>query len=435
MPLAKPVLQIDPQSMPEGLEVMGPPQPPPPPRAGIDPEPRASRVTIASSPRTPLLQTLTQEAEHMRTGLSLLSLLGSLVALSSARAADGPDLQAGAVFTMTDDATANAVLAFSRAADGSLTFKGSYPTGGAGSGGGEGVLGSQGSVTLSRNGRFLIVVNAGSDEVYSFRVQGSRLTLAGVASSGGLLPVSVTEHDGIVYVLNAGGAGNISGFTVGESGELTPLTGSTRPLSSATSGAAQVAFDRSGDVLAVTEKAANAIALYTVRHDGRVSGPSTIPSSGATPFGFAFTGHDVLVVSEAGGGPGGTSAVSSYDVDERTAEVVSASVPDGQHAACWLVVTRDGHRAFVANAGSGDISSYALDRRGALTLLAGAAGVLPSGGKPLDVALTRDERFLYDLDAGNHTLVAFARRPDGALDALGPQATGLPAQAVGIAVR
>jgi len=370
----------------------------------------------------------------MRAKLSVLSLVGSLLSLS-AGASESSAPQAGAVFTMTDDATANAVLAFARAANGSLTFVGSYPTGGVGSGGGESVLGSQASMTLSWNGRFLFVVNAGSDEVSSFRVEGSRLTLAGIAPSGGLLPVSVTEHDGLVYVLNAGGTGNISGFTVDEQGHISPLPGSTRPLSSATSGAAQVSFDRSGDLLAVTEKAANAIALYVVRHDGRTTGPSTIASSGSTPFGFAFTGHDVLVVSEAGGGPGGTSAVSSYDLDGQTAEVVSGSVPDGQRAACWLTVTRNGHQAFVANAASGDISTYALDRRGVLTLMAGAAGVLPQGGKPLDLALTSDERFVYDLDVGNHTLVAFARHPDGTLHPLGEQADGLPTQAVGIAAR
>lgn len=370
----------------------------------------------------------------MRTKRWLLSLAGSLLSLSAA-ASDGPARPAGAVFTMTDDATANAVLAFSRAPDGALSFTGAFPTGGAGSGGGEGVLGSQGAVTLSRNGRFLFAVNAGSDELSSFRVEGARLARASVVASGGLLPVSVTEHDGLVYVLNAGGTGNITGFTVDERGRLTPLAGSTRPLSTESSGAAQVAFDRSGDELAVTEKAAGAIALYSVRRDGRTTGPSAVPSSGATPFGFDFTRRDLLVVSEAGGGPGGTSAVSSYDVDGPTAEVVSGSVPDGQRAACWLVVTRDGRQAFVANTGSGDISAYGLDRHGALTLLAAAAGTFPSGGRPLDLALTGDERILYTVDAGDHALVAFARRPDGTLDPLGPQATGLPTQAVGLAAR
>jgi len=362
---------------------------------------------------------------------SLLALVSVLA--SSARAQE--EGGAGAVFTMSDDPTANTVLAFSRAADGSLAPAGTFATGGAGSGGGEGVLGSQGSVTLSRDGRFLLVVNAGSDEVSSFRVEGAHLTLAGTAPSGGLLPVSVAEQGGVVYVLNAGGAGNVSGFRLGEAGDLTPLAGSTRPLSSATSGPAEVAFDPSGRSLAVTEKAARAISLYAVDDEGRASAPSALPSSGATPFGFGFTARDFLVVSEAGGGPSGTSAVSSYDVDRATGELISGSVPDFQRAACWLVVTRDGHQALVANAASGDVSSYAIDREGRLALVAGAAGQLPPGGKPLDLALARGDRLLYVLDAGNHGVVAFRRSGDGALVPLGTRATGLPANAVGIAAR
>lgn len=366
------------------------------------------------------------------TGLSILTLLG---AIAPAAGAEEPAAGAGAVFTMTDDASSNAVLAFSRGADGSLELAGTFSTGGAGSGGGEGVLGSQGSVALGRNGRFLFVVNAGSDEVSSFRVDGALLTLTGLAPSGGALPVSVTEHDGVVYVLNAGGSGNISALLVDERGNLTPLPGSTRPVSSATSGPAQVSFDPSGEVLAVTEKAAKSISLYAVGEDGLASGPSAIASSGSTPFGFGFTSRDLLVVSEAGGGPSGTSAVSSYQVDGQTGELVSGSVPDFQRAACWLTVTRDGHRAFVANAASGDVSSYAIDSRGGLTLVAGAAGVLPPGGKPLDLALTRGDQILYALDAGSHAIVAFTPSADGTLESLGTRAVGLPAHAVGIAAR
>jgi 6-phosphogluconolactonase len=367
-------------------------------------------------------------------GISTLTILVFLGTTAPAWA-EVPTPGGGAVFTMTDDVSQNAVIAYSRGANGSLELTGTYPTGGAGSGGGEGVLGSQGSVTLSRDGRFLFVVNAGSDEVSSFIADGSRLRLAGLAPSGGLLPVSVTEFGGVVYVLNAGGPGNISGLLVDEHGSLTPLPGSTRPLSTATSGGAQVSFDRSGDFLAVTEKATRSISLYAVGADGRASAPATIVSSGAVPFGFAFANHDVLVVSEAGGGPSGTSAVSSYSVDQQGVDLVSASVPDFQRAACWLVVARDGHLAFVANAASGDVSTYAIDRRGELALIDGAAGVLPAGGKPLDLALTRGDQLLYALDAGNHGIVAFTVNRDGTLESLGARAAGLPPIAVGIAAR
>jgi len=364
-------------------------------------------------------------------GVSVFAVLGVVPVFATA---DDPD-DRGAVFNMTDDATSNAVLAFSRNPDGSLEPASSFATGGMGSGGGESVLGSQGSLFLSRSGRLLFAVNAGSDEISSFRVDGSHLTLADHVPSGGATPVSVTEHDGIVYVLNAGGPGNISGFLVDESGRLTPLPNSSRPLSNATSGAADISFDDSGRLLAVTEKTANAISLYAVGRDGYATGPTAFPSSGSTPFGFAFTHRDVLVASEAAGGPSGTSAVSSYDVDDGKVQVLSASVPDQQVAACWLVVTFNGRRAFVANAGSGDISSYAIDRVGRLLLVSGTAGTLPPGGKPLDLSLTAGDRFLYNLDAGNHSIVAFSVNDDGTLVPLGAEASGLPASAVGIAAR
>ena len=50
------------------------------------------------------------------------------------------------------------MLAYDRAADGSLTAAGSFATGGTGTGGG---LGNQGAVVLSDNGRFVFAVNAG----------------------------------------------------------------------------------------------------------------------------------------------------------------------------------------------------------------------------------------------------------------------------------
>ena len=129
--------------------------------------------------------------------------LAASFALSGAGAAAAAG-DNGAVYTLTNSAAGNEVAIFNRAADGTLTAAGSVSTGGLGTGAG---LGSQGALTLSRSGRFLFAVDAGSDEISSFRVDGARLTLAGVVPSGGLLPVSVTEHDGLVYVLNAGGTG------------------------------------------------------------------------------------------------------------------------------------------------------------------------------------------------------------------------------------
>jgi 6-phosphogluconolactonase len=361
---------------------------------------------------------------YLKLGAALL-----IAALSSSALAWG-----GAVFTMSDDAAANAVLAYERDQKGGLSFVASVPTGGQGSGGGESVLGSQGAVTLSRDGRFLLVVDAGSDEVSVFRVKGAQVTLASRAPSGGFLPVSVTEHHGLVYVVNAGGAGNISGFWLGHGGDLHAIPGSTRPLSGDGVGPAQILFDPWGRTLAVTEKGSNAITLYRVGWFGLPSAPRTFPSAGVTPFGFEFTWRGVLVVSEAQGGAPNASTASSYDVRGNDLQVVSPAVGDGGTAACWLVVTNDGQYAFVGNAATHDLSSYRIDSRGALTLQEAVAGDVPDG-LPLDLALSRWDRYLYALDAANHAIQAFAVKHGGELEAMGPVATDLPPSAVGLAAR
>src|SRR5262245_10403938 len=88
----------------------------------------------------------------------------------------------GAVFTISNEAQGNRVLAFARMADGTLASPQAYPTHGLGSGDS---LGSQGALTLSGDQHFLLVVNAGSDEISSFAVRGATLTLRDTISSGG----------------------------------------------------------------------------------------------------------------------------------------------------------------------------------------------------------------------------------------------------------
>ena len=114
--------------------------------------------------------------------------------------------------------------------------------------------------------------------------------------------MSVTIHRDLVYVLNAG-SDNVSGFRLRPHGKLTPLVGSTRPLSGSGTGPAQVQFRPDGRVLVVTEKATNLIVTYAVDEDGRLGPPQLQASQGATPFGFAFGHRRQLFVSEAFASP------------------------------------------------------------------------------------------------------------------------------------
>src|SRR6266700_5301162 len=205
---------------------------------------------------------------------------------ASAAAADGAP---GAVYTLMNLTSGNAVAVFARAADGTLTAAGTVATGGTGTGSG---LGSQGALALRDNGRWLFAVNAGSNDVSVFAARGAELTLASRTASGGTLPISVTVHRNLLYVLNAGGDGNISGFSVGTTGGLTPIPGSTRSLSGSNVGPAEVSFSPDGRRLVVTEKNTSLLDVYAVDANGAAGARTSFTSAGGTPFGFAFGQHD-----------------------------------------------------------------------------------------------------------------------------------------------
>ena len=341
---------------------------------------------------------------------------------------DDDEVTTGAVYTMTNAPDGNQVVIFHRNADGTLTKTDSISTGGTGSGGGLDPLGSQHSLVLSRAKKWLLAVNAGSNEISVFRVLPNGLALTDKVDSGGSFPVSVTIHGRFVFVLNAGSSPNITGFTLSKKGLLTPLAGSTRSLSAA--GAfAQVGFDPQGDTLVVTDKADSQILVFAVDEAGLPAmSPVISTSNGKTPFGFIFDHRSRLLVVEVG-----PNAVSSYKIrSDEMLQVISGSVSNGQKAACWIA---DGGRGkvFTANPGSGTLSAYQLQPgSGQLTLSSGAAGI---GKTPLDLTAAADGRFLYALDPGNKGIDIFQIEPDGGLTNLGSIGGGLSLFAQGIAAR
>jgi 6-phosphogluconolactonase len=356
--------------------------------------------------------------------LTTLLLSGlTLVALSAVTAtARASDSSPGAVYTLTNSATGNAVLEFARAADGTLTAQGTYATGGLGSGA---ALGSQGAVILSDNGRHLVAVNSGDSTVSLFDVHPGGLTLDATVASGGSNPISATVHGDLLYVLNGNG---ISGFTVGKQ-SLTPLAGSTRPLGAGSAGPAQIQFSPDGSLLVVTEKTSNTIDTYAVDGNGIAGPPVVSASAGGTPFGFDFDNRGHLLVSEAAG------SASSYDVSTTGASTISGAVATHQGAPCWLVVTKNGRYAYTANAGGGSISGFSVGENGSLTLLdaSGATASLGAGSHPLDEAVSGNGQYLYNLTDGAHRISAFRITEDGSLSPAGTIA--VPAGAAGLAAR
>ena len=343
------------------------------------------------------------------------------------------DMRTGAVFAQGNDAAANAVIAFGRAADGTLSPVGSFATGGRGNGMPH--LPSQGSVFATDDESRLLVVNAGSDDVSVFGIRPDGLVLLGRAPSGGSSPTSVAVHGDLVYVLNRGGGkpGSIAGFRLGMDGKLVAIESSALPLSADEADGAQIAFSPDGATVVVTERVTDRISTYVVRENGTLDGPVAHNSSGQTPYGFDFAGS-VLVVTEAFGGQVGAAAASSYVLNGMPAlEPVSASVQNTRSEVCWAAVGKDGRFAYVTNFGDGTISSYAIGEGGTLELLEPVAASTRLGEKGVrDEAVSRDDRFLYALDADSQQIFGFVIGSDGGLAPVG-SVDGLPATVAGLA--
>ncbi|MDQ3448568.1 MAG: lactonase family protein [Chloroflexota bacterium] len=359
-------------------------------------------------------------------------LILATVGVGSVAAGEPPE-EAGAVFTMSNGATRNRVLAWTRADDGSLAPAGRYDTGGRGSGT---LLANQGGLFLTPNGKWLYVVNPGSDQISLFRARGTSLTLTDVVDSRGDRPFSVVARGSLVYVLNNGGSGNIRGFRR-TGGQLDFIRGSGRPLSGANTSPVQVGFSVDGSWLVVTELATDRLTRYAVALDGTPGDPKWQASAGAEPFGFDFAPDGTLVVSEAGDHVPGGSSASSYRFNTNGKLVaISAAEPTHETAACWTAVTPDGRYAYVTNTPDGSITGFAIDTDGSLGILDddGVTAATGSGSLPLDLDTSRDGRFLYVLVGGTNELQSFTIAADGSLS---PRMTleGLPGAANGLVAR
>ncbi len=213
-----------------------------------------------------------------------LAAAGGLAAFAGpASAADAPGA-AGAVYTMTNSAGGNAIEAFARASDGSLTPAGTYQTGGDG-----GALNGGHSIVVSRDGSVLVNVNAGSNSISAFAVTPKGLRLIGAASSGGTDPDSVTiAADNVVYVLNAGSE-TIAGFRLSP-GRLGPIPHSVQPLGGGALVPKQIQFTNDGRVLVVTENGSNTIDTFVVGPNQKAGPAITTRRPAAARSGSTSTG-------------------------------------------------------------------------------------------------------------------------------------------------
>lgn len=345
-------------------------------------------------------------------------------------AAQDAGLSALVVYTMSNDSTRNLIEGFA-ARNGSLQRIAPADTRGRGD---PSIAGAaQGSLAVGDDGQSLFAVNAGSNEITSFRIGANgAVSFADKVTSNGKQPVSLTVHHDLLYVVNAGSS-QITGFKIAANGGLHPIPNSTQPLSGNQVGPAEISFDPNGNVLVVTEKETNKIDTYSVTNDVP-SAPMAHQSAGTEPFGFAFAPHSqIMVVSDGFNGAPGDGAASSYDVTPDRAKLISSIVPDQNTAPRWLVIAQDGRVAFTSNTGSDTISAYRVDPQGHLALTTGNGISAATGKGPTDLALAPDGGFLFNINQKAHTLGVYKVSPDGGLGRL-KDAPQLPNAALGLAV-
>ena len=388
------------------------------------------------------VQDVKPEARHVLTrGASGALILGlaaaaavAVPAAASASAGNSPVV--GHVYVNDNTAGTNTIGAFDRHADGTLTPEpGSpFPAGGAGTGAG---LASQGAIQITPDGRFLLAVDAGSNQISVLRIHsGGSLSLVpgGLVSSGGVLPDSIAVHGSLVYVANSGAGGsNYTGFRLGLFGQLYPIPGSTVSLA-ADAAPGDVLFNSTGSKLAGTEVGTSQIDSFTVGLGGRLTAApgSPFPAQGLGPFGSEFrpTNPSQLFVSNAHNVGAGTGTISAFSDSFNGTLTPLAGSPfaDDQTAPCWVEITHNGQFLFTVNTGSGEISRYRISPGGALTLL-GSTPVAATGGVgAVDARLSPDGRFLYVDESRIGTVGAFAVK-GGNLTELATSPTSLPAGA------
>ncbi|KAH8801734.1 hypothetical protein F5884DRAFT_807696 [Xylogone sp. PMI_703] len=352
-----------------------------------------------------------------------------------------PKGEVGAAFALTNAPTGNEVVAFSRDGSGKLTQVGTYQTGGIGIGVD---FDTQGGLQLSADNKFLYAVSPADDKVSVFAVNGSSLKRVQVIYAGDQ-PLSISLHaeSGLAYVLDGSVATTgIFGFKVDKNtGLLTPITNATIPVSTPIGVPGTVLFSPDGKSILVTNKVGSVIDIYSVDENGAAQGPvSTIASSGLRPFGATFREDGTLFVVESGLPVFTNAAISTYKLGQAASlSPITKSEKNQQTDGCWVVLGGQNNEfAFTANFVSGTVASYSVAANGTVSLLNGRAAFPGIDSNPVDLAVTPDGTFLYNLLRGTGAVTGWKINNNGILTELGVfgEGQGLPVNngASGLAV-
>jgi len=362
-----------------------------------------------------------------KSALVAAAVLAAAVAVVATGAAKPPPQSTGHVYVNDNTAGENTVAGFDRNADGSLTPMAGSPFDVGGAGGGHGNA-SQGSLQLSADGRYLLAVDAGSNQISVLRIKpdGSlQQTQGSPVSSGGVNPVSIAVSGDRVVVANQGpgtnpGDTNYTGFTLNPGGLLRPVPGSTYALPS-DSVPGEVLFNSDGSRLVGTRIGTSEIDSFTVDASGRLtvatgspfSAQAFTPPQGYGQLGSVFSPNepDQLFVSDAHTAANGPAPglVSSFSDDSHgvLTPIGSSPVANDGLASCWVEISSDGNYLFVVNTASRTISTYSVAADGSIAFLQSTSSSTLGGGAE-DARLAPDGSTLWVVQAGADAVTGFS---------------------------
>jgi 6-phosphogluconolactonase (cycloisomerase 2 family) len=332
------------------------------------------------------------------------------------------------IFVMTNDNLKNEILTYQRGYDGQFVLRERVPTGGRGSGGTTDPLQSQGALTVSSDHTLLFAVNSASGTVSSFHLLAGFPVLVDQEHSDGAFPIAVAEHNGTVYVLNAGGSGAVVAFKADGLGRLHKIQNSSAFLTSTNSGASSVSVSPNGQWLIVIEKATNSIDVFPIHPDGTLG--TVVNNKSVTPGVFAavFTPNGQLIISENQPNSGtDTSSISSYTINSNgSLTPISQSLPTFGNGNCWNVITPNGKWVYVENSATSSVAGFSIASSGALSPIANTIlNTLPQGSTNLDVTTSGNGNYLFNIQSGAGAVGVYTINSDGTLNQLG-DIEGLP---------
>ena len=353
---------------------------------------------------------------------------------------------AGWVYTQSNDPgpNANAVIALDYRPSGSLRPLRSraYPTKGSGEvyvpGQSLSILAADHQVIVSRDKRFLLATNQGSDTIAVFRINRRNGGLSHVPGSpfpsGGDGPTAIGQVGNRVVVANKGlhpgdpapGNGNLVSFHFSRAGRLSapvssvPAPGS--PLDAALSPNGRVVFDSEfltfklhvltlGTDANLTDGPAGQFTFDPAVTEGREAPPlpEFPPESVNLPFGIGIHPTKPFVYYQ--GTVAGRIGVYTYD-NQGQMRFVRAVDNANAGAPCWNIVSSDGRYMYSSNRVTEDINAWRISPNGDdLTQIQTIA--LPEKAGSGNLAITPNARALFVVGLHDDSDVPFEKPEDG----------------------